>query len=156
MRGFVLKGSMEWLNIHKSILDSQEMRMADPQDRGTWLLLMAYCIGQENGGTITGCGYWTEKLWLSIVGVAPSEIERPTTLWHRDGQSLIVAHYPKEKEQLVRNRREIGRLGGMSHSEAKAEAARANGLMRASQAKAKQKPSNNPTEGKGREGKGKE
>lgn len=147
---------MEWLNIHKSTLDSQAMRMADPQDRGTWLLLMAYCIGQENGGKIAECGYWTDKLWLSIVGVSLAEIDRVSTLWYREGSDIIVCHYPKEKEQLVRNRREIGRLGGMSHSEAKAEAARANGLMRTTQAKAKQKPSNNPREGKGMEGKGKE
>ena len=138
---------MEWLNLHKSVMDSALVRGADAQDRGTWLSLLSYCIGQENGGIIRSCHGWGDRLWLSIVGISKTEADRVSNLWDwRDG-SLHVKFYPNDKETEVKTKREAARLGGLAHSEAKANAARRNGAMGGR--KPKQNPSTNPTEGEG-------
>jgi hypothetical protein len=148
---------MDWLNLHSSILDSPEVIGSEPLDRATWLFLLRYCIGQENGGRMTGARSWGDRQWQQLARVTKDEVQRTCDLWRWEGDDLIVEKYPLEKESIVRARRSAGTLGGSATTDAKAQAARDNGLLGGrTQAKPKQNPSNNPTEGKGREGKGKE
>jgi hypothetical protein len=103
---------MEFLNLHSSILDSPELVGAEPLDRATWLMLLRYCIGQENGGTIPGCRSWKDRKWQQLARVALAEVNRPTDLWTWDGEDLHVTHYPVSQELAVRTKRDIARANG--------------------------------------------
>ena len=117
---------MEWLNIHSSILDSPEMIGSEPVDRATWLMLMRYCAGQENGGRIASCRDWGDRKWQQVCRVTLQEIARISELWHWEEDCLVVHGYPKEKESIVVAKREAGRKGGTKMSDAKRGAITAN------------------------------
>ena len=114
---------MNWLNLHTSILDSEQVVGAEPTDRATWLFLLRYCIGQENGGRITDAADWKDRKWQQLVRITLDEAKRESGLWEWSGADLIVALYPSEKELEVRQLRSIGG----SKTERKANAARNNG-----------------------------
>jgi len=159
---------MEWINLHTSILDSAEVIGSDPIDRGTWLMLLRYCIGQENSGRIKSCRDWKDRKWQQLVRVTKKEVEAVTDLWTWENDCLIIAYYPLEKEEEIKQMRELGRLS----TPAKQAAAKANGSKGGRPTKnPTDNPTGNPTEtqretqpkthekpieGKGREGKGKE
>jgi len=144
---------MDWLNLHLPTLRSAEFLGSDPVDRATWLCLMAFCVDQENGGVIEGCSEWGDRKWQQLVGVTREEVTDCAELWEWKDGALIVMFYPKEKEDLIKARREAGRKGGQSKSEAKTAAVRQNGNKggRPQEPNGKQKPkqnqSNNQTEG---------
>lgn len=102
---------MEWLNLHTSTIDSPEVGSADPQDIGTWLKLLRYCVGQENGGRIRGAKEWSERRWLFAVRVQFPEVDRNCELWTWEESDLVVEFYPKQKEQEVRAKRRAGLKG---------------------------------------------
>jgi hypothetical protein len=134
---------MDWLNLHTSIIDSPEATLSDPVRRATWVWLLRFCIGQENGGRITGCKSWGDTTWQQMARVRLREVRLKTDLYSWDGDDLVVTFYPAEKQAEVQSKRKNGALGGRPA-----------------------KPSNNhvvmsrfdsaETEGKGREGKGRE
>jgi len=139
---------MDWLNLHTSILDSPEVLGADPIDRATWLMLMRYCIGQENSGIIKNCKTWPDRKWQQIVRVTLSETQAKTQLWTWEDGDIHVTHYPIEKEAIIKG----ARLGGQAKTQAKTQASRING-------KHGGRPKTQPktqgkTQQKGREGKG--
>lgn len=101
---------MEWLNLHISTLDSAEVVGADPIERATWLFLLRYCIGQENGGLIEECAGWGDRRWQQVVRVTLREIRRDSQLWRFEGQHLRVNLYPMEKQKEVEAKREAGKL----------------------------------------------
>lgn len=103
---------MDWLNIHTSTLDSPDFVRCDPIRRATWLMLMRYCIGQENGGVIAGAASWGDTTWQQLARVKLREVKSECSLWSWDGGSLKVAFYPVEKEDEVRARREMARTNG--------------------------------------------
>lgn len=107
---------MDWLNIHSSTLDSEEFVGADMIERGTWLCLQRFCIGQENGGVIKGGRLWKDRQWQQLVRVTKREVLRPARLWEWDGDNLVLFFYPVAKENEVREKRDTartnGRLGG--------------------------------------------
>lgn len=103
---------MDWLNLHTSVLDSPEVVGAEPLDRGTWLMLLRYCIGQENGGTIADCADWKDRKWQQLARVTLSEVKRPSELWTWDGCALVVNWYPAAKESEVKMKRELARENG--------------------------------------------
>jgi hypothetical protein len=105
---------MEWLNIHTSTIDSPEVGAAEPQDIGTWLKLLRYCAGQENGGRIRGAKEWPERLWLFGVKVTSADVQRQCGLWTWQGTDLLVEFYPKQKETEVRAKRKGGTKGAHS------------------------------------------
>lgn len=105
---------MEWLNIHTSTIDSPEVGAAEPQDIGTWLKLLRYCAGQENGGRIRGAKEWPERLWLFGVKVTAADVQRECDLWTWQGADLLVEFYPKQKESEVRAKRKGGTKGAHS------------------------------------------
>lgn len=103
---------MDWLNLHSKVLDSPQVVGAEPVDRGTWLMLQRYCIGQENGGRIAGCGAWKDRKWQQLAKVTLLEVQRKSELWAWDGQDLVVWEYPVEKEAEVQAKREIAKVNG--------------------------------------------
>ena len=103
---------MEWLNLHSSVLDSPEVVGAEPTDRGTWLMLERYCIGQENCGVISGCLNWKDRKWQQLAKVTLAEVKRESDLWTWCGNDLHVWGYPADKELQVRNKREIAKTNG--------------------------------------------
>ena len=150
---------MDWLNLHTSVLDSPEVVGAEPLDRGTWLMLLRYCIGQENGGTIADCAEWKDRKWQQLARVTLAEVKRASDLWRWDGGALVVYHYPIDKEEEVRCMRSLGKLS----TPAKRAAAKANGRLggrpakteqetqRETQRETEQETHEKPIQGKGRE-----
>lgn len=108
---------MEWLNLHTRILDSEEVIGSDPVERGTWLMLLRYCIGQENGGVIAECKNWKDRKWQQLVRVTQKEISTTSDLWTWSGENLVVTHYPIDKETEVQTNRENGKRGGRPKKE---------------------------------------
>lgn len=103
---------MDWLNIHRTTLGSEQFLGSDPVQRATWLCLMAYCADQENGGRIVAADAWNDRRWQQIVRVTHSEVCETCALWSWDGADLVVWAYPAEKEAEVRRNRENGKGGG--------------------------------------------
>lgn len=160
---------MNWLNLHDSVLDSPKVVGAEPVDRATWLFLLRFCIGQENGGRIASAKTWGDRKWQQLCRVTKSETERACELWWWEDGDLIVSFYPHSKEDELKKKREAGREGGKAKTQAKTQAARANGANGGrpvteesplvTDEEPKHNPSINPREGerKGKDkGKGKE
>jgi hypothetical protein len=100
---------MEWLNLHSSVLDSPEVVGAEPVDRATWLFLLRYCIGQENGGLIADCAEWGDRRWQQVVRVTRDEIQRQTPLWKFSSGGLNVNFYPIERQKEIEAKRKAGK-----------------------------------------------
>lgn len=103
---------MDWLNIHTSTLDSPEFVGSSPVERSTWLCLLRFCIGQENGGRIVGARGWKDRQWQQLARVTLREVGVGTRLWRWENDDLVVGFYPKDKEDEVRSRREVARQNG--------------------------------------------
>jgi hypothetical protein len=147
---------MNWVNLNVATLRSPEFIGCEPVARATWLSILAYCCSQENGGRITACSEWKDRQWQQICGVTYDEVHsaQPLLIW--DGTDLIVWQYPADKQAEIQARREAGRRGGLSRSEAKLEAVRANGAKQTQskgKAQPKQRQSSDQTE-REREGEG--
>jgi len=126
---------MNWLNLNIQTLDSENFLGSEPIDRATWLCLLRYCIGQENGGIIEECLQWGDRKWQQLVRITKKEATRKCDLWEWDGDTLIVWGYPNDKEHEIKHLRSIGK----QTSEAKKAAAKANGAKGG-------RPTINPTE----------
>ena len=126
---------MNWLNLETRMLRSPEFIGSEPQERATWLCLLAYCAEQENGGTIADCGTWKDRRWQQTCGITIDEVAEACELWTWKDNALTVWGYPTEKENEVRLMREFGKI----KSDKKANAAKANGSKGG-------RPQNNPTE----------
>lgn len=142
---------MEWLNLHVSVLDCPEFLGAEPVDRATWLCLLRYCAGQENGGRIVNAASWGDRRWQQLCRVTAKEVRRTCDLWAWDGADLLVVRYPSDKEAEVRAKRQ----GGKDTADKRWGKRRSSGAESDSSAIEKQR-ANLDAEGKGREGKGKE
>jgi hypothetical protein len=118
---------MNWINIQTNTLRSPEFIGSDPISRGTWLSVLGYCYEQENGGVITDCKNWKDRQWQQICGVTREEIDGSTLLMQWLDNDLLVWNYPTETEDEIRRKREAGRKGGQARTQAKIEAAKANG-----------------------------
>ena len=96
---------MEWLNIHSSTIDSPEFVGCEPVDRATWLCLMRYCHGQENGGVISNCKDWGDRRWQQLIRITKLEVQRVCPLWKWSGSDLVVSFYPFDREAEVKAKR---------------------------------------------------
>lgn len=103
---------MDWLNLHTSMLDSAEFIGSDTRERGTWLSLLRYCIGQENGGRIENCKGWKDRKWQQLARVTLREVTGPCALFEWDASALVIKGYPFEKEKEVKSKREIAKFNG--------------------------------------------
>ena len=143
---------MNWINIQTATLRSPQFIGSDPTARGTWLAVLGYCYEQENGGKICGCKDWKDRQWQQICGVTREEIDGSGLLMQWEENDLCVSNYPRETEHEIKAKRAAGRKGGKARSQAKIEAARANGAKHnpsITQAQPKQPP--NEIEKKGKE-----
>ena len=134
---------MNWINIQTNTLRSPEFIGSDPISRGTWLSVLGYCYEQENGGLITDCKSWKDRQWQQICGVTREEIDGSTLLMEWQDNDLLVWFYPNEIEEEIKRKREAGRKGGQARTQAKIEAAKANGAKHnpsTTQAEPKQEP----------------
>jgi hypothetical protein len=100
---------MQYLNLDCRLLDSVEYLACEPCERGTWLNLMRYCAGQENGGVIRGCREWKSRQWEQVVRITKDEAEKETALWHWEGVNMVVFGYPIEQQESTIRLRERGR-----------------------------------------------
>lgn len=119
LHSFFYPHPMEWLNLHTSTLDSPQFVGAEPEERATWLCLLRYCVGQENGGRIGLCRDWTDRRWQQLCRVTKREVVGPSDLWSWDGDDLTVWAYPLQKENEVKRNRAHGSLGGRPSTIAK-------------------------------------
>ena len=110
---------MEWLNIHTATLDSEAVIGADPIERGTWLMLLRFCIGQDNGGIVLDAKNWKDRKCQQLLRVTQKEILTPSALWTWHGDDLHVSHYPIDKEQIVKTNRISGSKGGRPKNKTK-------------------------------------
>lgn len=100
---------MNWINIECATLDSEWFKGEEPIDRATWLCLLRYCVGQENGGEIPGCKDWPDRKWQQLCAVTKEEVTRHSRLWFWNGESLRIWAYPSDAEAAVQKKREAGR-----------------------------------------------
>lgn len=143
---------MEFLNLHASILDSPEVVGAEPIDRGTWLMLLRYCAGQENGGKILDCRTWKDRKWQQLARVTLAEVNRSSDLWTWHGEDLSVLHYPLEQESIVRLKRETARTNGRAGGRHKKNPAETNvGSLSVPKTQPKPNPAGKRKEREGKE-----
>jgi len=123
---------MEWLNLKTSVLHAPEFIGQEPRERATWLSVCLWCAEQENGGRIKGAKAWKDRQWQQTCGVTRREVEAASELLTWDGDDVLVWNYPTDKENLVRQRREFARLGGIQSGIARQPNAEANASPHAS------------------------
>lgn len=106
---------MEYLNIHVSAIDGEAMQDAEAAEVRTWLFLMRYCAGQENGGRIEGARGWSDRKWLKLASLSTGEVAASKAaqgLWQWEGDDLLVNFYPSEQEKVLKAQRKGGSQGG--------------------------------------------
>ena len=103
---------MNYINIRTAIIHSPELKGADPVERGTWLMLLGFCVDMENSGRIAGCRGWKCRRWQQTAGVTLREVATESDLWEWEGDDLIVNFYPLAQEREAQQRRERARENG--------------------------------------------
>lgn len=103
---------MDWLNLHASIMDSPEFVGSGTRERGVWLSLLRYCIGQENAGRIESSRLWKDRQWQQLARVTAREVATDCRLYWWTGDTLVLWGYPSDKEGEVIRRREAARANG--------------------------------------------
>lgn len=103
---------MNWINLNVTVLDSEEFLGAEPTERATWICLLRYCAGQENGGRIVGCRHWKDRKWQQVARVTLAEIQSHCALFRFEGDDLVVTFYPSDKEEEVKQKREHAKTNG--------------------------------------------
>lgn len=142
---------MEWLNLKSSVLHAPEFIGSKPAARATWLAVSLWCASQENGGRIAGAQAWGNRQWQQTCGVTRREVDAAPLLLSWDAEVLIVWNYPTEHEAAAQLNRITGGNGGRVVSEAKRQAARANGAKggrprtHQNQTETQQEPTVNPS-----------
>ena len=102
---------MEYINLHVSVLDSEEFKGSSPTQRSTWLCLLRYLVGQEDGDTITLCAPWSDRKWQQVCAITLAEVKEECALWKWNGDDLVVNFYPHASEKATKSMRRGGRIG---------------------------------------------
>lgn len=110
---------MRWLNIEIATLRCPSYIGAEPVERATWLSLLGYCADQENGGRIRSCKRWKDRQWQQVCGITQAEAQASSELWHYDGDDIVVAFYPVEREAEMKAKRKAGSIGGIASGKAR-------------------------------------
>ncbi len=114
---------MNYCNMDIASLSSYEMLESTPSALGTWLMLLRFCMIQENHGRIKNAASWSERSWQNVAHVDHEELQKPSSLWVWKGPDLIVKFYPNDHERIMLAKRRGGKLGA-DRKKQKAEAAR--------------------------------
>jgi len=141
---------MKYLSLDLSLLRSSAYVGSEPVERATWLNLLAYCCDQENGGVIADCRAWKCRQWQQTCGITLAEAQLESKLWTWAGDHVEVFGYPLDMEEKLEKKRNAGRLGGKSTSEAKRAASRLNGAQH-NPSKTQAQPNQTPNVSKVRE-----
>ena len=96
---------MEWINVHVSVLDSAEFKSAEPVQQATWLKLLRFCCGQENGGVIEKAAALGDRQWQSLVCATLEEVQQTCGLWSWNEGDLEVNFYSFDHERRTRLQR---------------------------------------------------
>lgn len=118
---------MEWLNLKTSTLHATEYIGSEPRSRAAWLNVILWCAQQENGGLIKNARGWKDRQWQQTCGVTRREVDSANLLLIWKGDCLEVWNYPVDKEMIVRERREIGKAGGLKSGQSRSAKLAANG-----------------------------
>ncbi|HXJ42849.1 MAG TPA: hypothetical protein VNH18_26445 [Bryobacteraceae bacterium] len=106
---------MNWLNTFLPQLRDDRFSGASTEELGVWLRLVAYCAAMENGGSIVGCGSWTEQQWPVAIGISKEAVqfqrERGLWEWNPPHTSIWVYGYPTEQETRMKAMRVGGKRG---------------------------------------------
>ena len=113
---------MNWIPITTKTRTAPEFIGSEPVHRATWLCLMLYCAEHETGGRIPDCSSWGDRRWMQTVGVTKDEIRLETPLYSFAGTDLVVWGYDPKYEDIIRAKREGGRIGGKLSGEARQKA----------------------------------
>jgi len=96
---------MQWLNLNIATLDCEAFVFSTPVEQSVWLNMQRYCIGQENGGVITGARTWTNRQWQQVVRVDRKDVLRESRLWEWQADDLRVKFYPHDSQLEVEAKR---------------------------------------------------
>jgi len=100
---------MKYVSYETNLTRNNDFIDAKPAQIGAWFRLMTYCAETENGGEISHCQQWSDKKWLATCGLTRKEVMTKNPLLRWRGDTLIVAFYPVENEERVREMSESGR-----------------------------------------------
>ncbi len=90
---------MLWFMFETSNLRAAEFVHSSEKARLAWVLLLAYCAEQENGGLIAGAATWNDAQWMTICGVRRAVVLAAAPLLKIQGDNVKVWNYPKETEK---------------------------------------------------------
>lgn len=108
---------MIWFKTEVQTLRSDRFLYADHAQLGIWLLLIAYCCEQENGGRIKDACGWTKRHWALLGLDQPPE---STSLFEWDDRDIVVFGYDSTYEDKCRGQRDRARAGGVAKAQATA------------------------------------
>ena len=134
---------MNWLNINTAQSSDPLWTSSTTLAKGAWSCLMIYCTHRENNGIIIGARLWPDRQWIHATGLVADEVGN-SSLWRWVGDDLHLELYPHDIQKMVVSKRDSGKLGGQSKSEAKITASRTNKPRKKDaniQAESKQNPS---------------
>jgi hypothetical protein len=106
---------MQWLNIHIA----KQLRCpacvgSSPSELGTWLLCLAYCCEQENGGRIAGAAKWKDRQLQRAIGITLAEVRAADRLLTLEGDDILVNGYPDTKVANVQRLRGQSKAAALS------------------------------------------
>ena len=105
---------MDWLNLHISTtVRSPEYVGSSPEERGTWVSVLAYACEIECGGRLSGAASWKNRQWQQACGVTLREVRSSSRLMRFEGDDLVINGYPVAKEHQVKQARGVGMAGAM-------------------------------------------
>jgi len=116
---------MNWLSLRITDLQKPPFAGAKVTSQGAWLMVLRYCVEQENGGRIVNARSWSERVWRIACHVTPHAVNGAAPLLTWEGDDLVVWNYPTAKQEEVARIRAMGQ----SNSARKAAAARENGKL---------------------------
>lgn len=105
---------MEWLNLKTAALRDPRLLLATPTIRATWVWVLAYCVEQENGGTIKGAAAWTDREWTTICGVTKQEVDSCQRLIVVKDSDVHVWGYPNDQQQVVKAKRDSAKRAAIA------------------------------------------
>ena len=105
---------MEWLNLKTAALRDPRLLLATPTIRATWVWVLAYCVEQENGGTIKGAVAWTDREWTTICGVTKQEVDSCQRLIVVKDNDVHVWGYPNDQQQVVKAKRDSAKRAAIA------------------------------------------
>lgn len=97
--------AMNWINLQVSIIRAPAYVGSTPTERATWFNVLAYAVEHENDGRLAGAATWKDRQWQQACGVTAREVRSASKLLTVEGDDVVVAFYPREKQREVQAKR---------------------------------------------------